>query len=207
MPALLDPLSGGLIVAAMKSFGISLIASVAVLAQLAIVLILVGIVATRVSAGGRAAFAIPRTFIGRYGVWIAWFVATFATASSLWLSEVKNFEPCHLCWLQRYFMYPLVLLLPVVALIRRRWVTWAAMLVPLFGLGISTWHVYVEANPSAQTKGCFKGIPCSFKWVDEFGYVTIPLMAGTAFLLIILLLGVAGAHQRRAAAAGETNGV
>jgi hypothetical protein len=29
------------------------------------------------------------------------------------------------------------------------------------------------------------------KWVDEFGYVTIPTLAGTAFALLIVVLSLA----------------
>ncbi len=184
--------------AAAKSVDVSFIASIAVLAQVAIVLLLVGAVASRVSPAARQALAAPRDAVGRHGVWLAWFVATFATAASLYLSEVKGFHPCHLCWLQRYFMYPLVGVLIIVALLRRRWLTWAAIIIPVIGASISARHVYVEYNPSAASQSCRIGIPCSFKWVDEFGYITIPLMAGTAFVLVIVLLAIAGAHQRTA---------
>lgn len=190
--------------AAAKSVDVSLIASIAVLAQVAIVVLLAGCVASLVSPAARAALAAPAQAIGRHGVWLAWFVATFAMAASLYLSEVKDFHPCHLCWLQRYFMYPLVAVLIVVALVRRRWLTWAAIVIPLIGASISVRHIYVEANPSAASQSCRIGIPCSFKWVDEFGYITIPLMAGTAFILIAVLLAIAGTHQRRGASAQAT---
>ena len=193
MPDLTDLLATTL---AFKSFGISVLASIAVVTQLLIVAIIVALIAWRVSPGARAALAGPRDAIGRYGVWMAWFVATFAMLSSLWLSEVKHFVPCHLCWLQRYFMYPLSVVLIGVALAKRWWLTLAAIVIPLIGAGISAWHMYIEANPEVET--CSKSAPCSFKWVDEFGYVTIPTMAGTAFVLIILLLAIAGMSQRSA---------
>lgn len=187
----------------MKDLGVNLLASITIVAQVAVVLLLVGIVCSLASARMREALAPVRETIGRSGVWLAWGVSVVATAGSLWLSEGAGFVPCHLCWLQRYFMYPLVAVLIVVALVRRWQLTLAAILIPVVGMSISAWHVYVEANPSAATQGCRKGIPCSFKWVDEFGYITIPVMAGTAFVLIALLLGVAGVWQRRAAASAE----
>jgi hypothetical protein len=33
--------------------------------------------------------------------------------------------------------------------------------------------------------------PCSFKWVEELGYLTIPGMALSGFLAILVLLAVA----------------
>ncbi|HDX9707084.1 TPA: disulfide bond formation protein B, partial [Bacillus thuringiensis] len=46
-------------------------------------------------------------------VFIAWAVSFIATCGSLYLSEILKFEPCNLCWYQRIFMYPLVILLGV----------------------------------------------------------------------------------------------
>lgn len=36
----------------------------------------------------------------------SWAVSIIATFGSLYFSEVKHYEPCDLCWLQRIFMYP-----------------------------------------------------------------------------------------------------
>lgn len=46
----------------------------------------------------------------------AWFVSLIATLGSLYLSEIKGFIPCDLCWFQRIFMYPLVLILGIATL-------------------------------------------------------------------------------------------
>lgn len=186
------------VVLAFTGFDISLIASVAVLAQLTVVALVVGAVVWVVRPSARAALAGPASFLARRGVWFAWLVAVVAMASSLWLSEHNGFDPCHLCDLQRFFMYPLVIMLAGVALVGRRWLTWAAITYPLIGLCVSIRHVYVEVNPSSEDQACKIGVPCSFRWVDEFGYVTIPVMAGTAFLLIIVLLAITGASQRNA---------
>lgn len=182
----------------MTKFGVSLLAALTVLAQIAIVSLLVGLVASALSARARRFLAGVFAGIGRAGVWMAWGAATVATLGSLFLSEVAHYVPCHLCWLQRYFMYPLVAALLVVALVRRWWVTLAAIVIPVIGVGISARHVWVENHPASASAQCKRGVPCSFKWVDEFGYVTIPLMAGTAFTLIILLLAIAGGRQLRA---------
>ena len=37
-------------------------------------------------------------------------VASIATLGSLFFSEVMQFVPCSMCWYQRIFMYPLVLI-------------------------------------------------------------------------------------------------
>ena len=56
---------------------------------------------------------------------------------------------------------------------------------------IALWHLYIEANPEAESPSCRIGAPCSTKWIDEFGYVTIPMLALTAFAAIATLLVLA----------------
>ena len=53
-------------------------------------------------------------------------------------------------------------------------------------------------NPDAESATCQAGVPCSTRWIDEFGYVTIPVMALSGFVLIGLLLVVALIAGRRA---------
>jgi disulfide bond formation protein DsbB len=183
------------IVAAAKSVGVSLIASLSVVAQITIVVLIIGTIAWFASPAARRALASPAATLQSSGVWIAWGVAVVATLSSLWLSEHEHFVPCHLCSIQRFWMYPLVVILAGVAVRKTRWATWAAIVPAAIGLGVSIRHVWVEGHPESDTCA-IGGTPCSFKWVDEFGYVTIPVMAGTAFLLIVVLLALAGAGQR-----------
>lgn len=46
-------------------------------------------------------------------VFACWLLATASTLSALFFSEVMELPPCVLCWYQRIFMFPLVLLLPL----------------------------------------------------------------------------------------------
>ena len=39
-----------------------------------------------------------------------WVVALSATMGSLYFSEIRGYEPCELCWIQRILMYPLVII-------------------------------------------------------------------------------------------------
>ena len=45
-------------------------------------------------------------------VFACWAVATASTLGALFFSEVMELPPCSLCWYQRIFMFPLVLILP-----------------------------------------------------------------------------------------------
>jgi disulfide bond formation protein DsbB len=135
--------------------------------------------------------------IGAHAVPLALVVAAVAMAGSLYLSEVAHFTPCVLCWYQRIAMYPLVAILGV-ALWRRRDDV-AFYVIPIAGIGaaISTYHVTLERFPSLESGACDPNNPCTLIWTRRFGYLTIPTMALSAFALIITLLLVGVAHQRR----------
>jgi disulfide bond formation protein DsbB len=122
-------------------------------------------------------------------LWAAWAIALVATLGSLYYSEVADFVPCRLCWFQRIAMYPLAILLLGMALRRDvRNGFWYAIPFPVIGLGVSLYHVYIEHHPEAESQSCRAGVPCSTRWIEELGYVTIPVLAGTAFATIIVLL-------------------
>jgi len=122
-------------------------------------------------------------------LWWAWVVAFVSMLGSLYFSEVANFVPCNLCWYQRIAMYPLAVILLVGAL-RRDWgVRWYAVPVAAIGACISTYHVLIERFPSLESSNvCSLAVPCNFIWFEEIGFVTLPYMALSAFLLILVLL-------------------
>ena len=166
-------------------------ALLALACQVFVVATLVLVVVSRFSAGGARLLAQLRTEIGVPGLWLPFLIAAVATSGSLYLSEVANFEPCRLCWIQRGFMYPLVPILGIAAwrgFVRIRWfaIPWAAG-----GAMVSTWHVLIENFPDLEgSTSCDPTNPCSLIWVEKLGYVTIPTMALSGFLAIIALLAL-----------------
>lgn len=136
-------------------------------------------------------------------LWGAWSLAAIATAGSLYYSEIADFVPCRLCWFQRIAMYPLVGVL-LIAAIRRdvRGGVLYSLPFPIVGAAVAAYHIYIEYNPEAETPGCKAGSPCSFKWIDELGYVTMPVLAITAFAAILALLLFALSRTRRDSASG-----
>jgi disulfide bond formation protein DsbB len=124
-------------------------------------------------------------------LWLAFAVALVATAGSLYFSEVAHFIPCKLCWFQRMAMYPL-LLLALPALRHDRRAAQYFLPLPLVGFGISAWHILIERQVISETSSCSISAPggCATKWIEEFGYMTIPTLAATAFALVALLLAL-----------------
>ncbi|MBD8499854.1 disulfide oxidoreductase [Paenibacillus arenosi] len=130
------------------------------------------------------------SFFRRYGLYMAWIVALVATAGSLYMSEILLWEPCKLCWLQRIFMYPLVLLLGIAAYRNDHSIIVYALPFPIIGGGISIYHYLLQKVESFALKmgPCKVGVPCNFDYLE--GWLTIPMLALIAFILIILLLVV-----------------
>ncbi len=144
----------------------------------------VGLVGYRVAKGRDAAHAL----LGDSAVWLAWLVAAVATAGSLIYSEVIHFLPCRLCWFQRIAMYPLAVILLVGAIRKEMVVRYYALPFALGGALISIWHYLTQTFPSLEGGSCDPNNPCSAKYVDTFGFVSIPFMAGTGFIVIAVLL-------------------
>ena len=118
----------------------------------------------------------------------AWFVALMAMSGSLYFSDVVGFVPCLLCWYQRIAMYPIVFVLGV-GLVRKDPTAWRyALPLPLVGLVISLYHVALQYQPSLEIVSCGSGASCTARYMMVFGFVSIPVMAAAAFLLITVLL-------------------
>jgi len=113
-------------------------------------------------------------------------VATTCMLGSLYFSEIVNYKPCRLCWFQRSMMYPLAIIL-IITLIRRTKSIWK-ITVPLAVIGgsISTYHWFLERFPNLDAGVCDVEVPCEFKWFELFGFVTLPFMAFTGFLAVIV---------------------
>ncbi len=131
-----------------------------------------------------------RTLAGyeRHVVGWAWGIALAATVGSLYFSEIVGFPPCRFCWYQRFAMYPLVAVLGV-GLARAHAGIWRlALPLPAVGLAVAAYHVALQFQPTLDLVPCEGGVPCSGRYVAVFGFVSIPAMAGAAFLTIGALL-------------------
>lgn len=128
-----------------------------------------------------------RPLVARFGPTVAALVAVGATSGSLYFSEIANFNPCEMCWVQRIFMYPLALILPIAAVRRDRHAIPYAMILALVGLGVSIYHTQLQLLPN-QSTSCDLTNPCSSKWIEALGFATIPMMAGLSFVLILVTL-------------------
>jgi len=125
---------------------------------------------------------------------LASLVAVGAMLGSLWFSEVANFTPCEMCWFQRIAMYPLAVILPIAALRRDQGIRPYAIALAGIGALISIYHIQLQLFPG-QASSCDPGTPCTYKWLDIFGFVSIPWLALGSFVLILLLATMPTAHR------------
>ncbi len=130
-------------------------------------------------------------FVGKYGLLLAFLASLAATAGSLFYSEVAKFTPCDLCWFQRIFMYPLVIILGMALIKKDRRVLDYALSLSIVGWLISLYQNQIYYSNGGLIGICKVGgssVSCVVRYVNEFGYITIPIMALTAFSLTIIFL-------------------
>lgn len=176
---------------------VTALATMAVIMQVVLVVLAILALAALMSKRARALLVEVRETLLGAELWMAWVVALVAVAGSLFFSEVANFLPCRLCWFQRIAMYPLVVILLVGALRRdARTGVLYAFTFPIAGIVVALYHLYIEYNPEAESAACKAGASCATKWIDEFGYMTIPMLSLTAFIAIAVLLAMAWSRTR-----------
>lgn len=125
----------------------------------------------------------------RHAGLLALAVAWTATLGSLYFSEVSHFTPCKLCWYQRILMYPLALVLPIGLLRRDRDLAWYAVPPALVGGLIALYHVLLQKTSWFKDACAANGeVPCSSDYIYWLGFITIPVLALTAFVLILLAI-------------------
>ena len=137
-----------------------------------------------------------------YELWAAFVVSSIATGGSLFFSEIAGFVPCELCWYQRICMYPLSIITLLAAIRGDFRVARYLLPLPIVGAFISVYHILVENAVVGQSTACLVSAPggCATKWINQFGYVTIPTLALTAFVLLIELLALAAVGPDEAGA-------
>jgi len=109
-----------------------------------------------------------------------------ATLSSLTLSDILGFLPCKLCWFQRAFMYPQVVISGVALFTNDFNVKKYLLPLSVIGVVIAVYQIFVQTFPGIIQCGD-EIVSCSLKQFAGFGYITIPVMSLTAFGLLILL--------------------
>ena len=133
----------------------------------------------------------------RFGVPLALLVAFTAVTGSLYYSEIAGFVPCRLCWYQRVLMYPLVIIILIGLIEQDEILPNYVLPFSIIGIGVSSYHYMLQLGIFGNAGACSIGVPCNVRYVNYAGFITIPLMALTAFILITgSMLAVKWAYGR-----------
>ena len=118
-------------------------------------------------------------------------VAIVATGGSLFFSEISRFLPCTLCWYQRVCMYSSALLLTLAVLRGDRWIAPYTLPLTLGGGAVALYHVLEERGIVQTLSVCSEGVSCTVRWINWLGFITIPLLSLSAFVLLSISLALA----------------
>ena len=117
----------------------------------------------------------------------AWAASIIAMFGSLYFSEIRQYLPCDLCWYQRILMYPLTILLGIAVVKKDFKIALYSMVFSAIGGGISLYHYLLQKVSflSDAAPACGR-IPCTGQYINWLGFITIPFLALTAFIIIFI---------------------
>ena len=122
-------------------------------------------------------------------LFLAWFVAAASTLGSLFFSYVMGFAPCVLCWYQRIFLFPLVLVLAAGLFPFERKVVKFALPLAIAGWLTALYHNLLYAGIIPESiRPCSQGVSCTEEYIKLFGFMSIPMLSLLSFSTIVALL-------------------
>jgi len=126
-------------------------------------------------------------FLAKHALAFSFTVALFAALGSLFYSEIAGYEPCKLCWFQRILMYPQVILFGVALFKKDNNIFPYGAVLSFLGVLLAGYHYLLQIGvaPSVSCLAVGQSVNCSQRFVMQLGYITFPMMALTAFLLIL----------------------
>ena len=129
-------------------------------------------------------------FVKKYAIYLAFLQAWAAVLGSLYFSEIKGLTPCFLCWVQRIFMYPLIFIFTVAILRRDKNVAYYVLPLSISGALVGLYQYLLQMTPLSKVEAvtCSATAPCSAIQMMFLGFITIPFLSMTAFLVISALM-------------------
>ena len=116
-----------------------------------------------------------------------WVVSLVATLGSLYFSEIREYVPCTMCWFQRIFMYPILVMTTVAVIQKNAKIAVTTAVFSIIGGCISLYHYGIQKidflSESAPACGL---VSCTGQYINWLGFITIPFLALTAFILIAI---------------------
>lgn len=112
-----------------------------------------------------------------------------ATIMTLYYSEILGFVPCGLCWLERVFLYPQIILFGIAMFKRDFTIATYAITLSVCGAIVALYHHFLQmGGPELMPCPASGAGDCAQRIIFEFGYITFPLMAFSLFVFAATLL-------------------
>jgi len=122
-------------------------------------------------------------------LFLCWLVASVSAMGSLFFSYVMEFAPCVLCWYQRIFLFPLVIILVVGLFPFDKSIVKYALPLAITGWLTAAYHNLLYAGIIPESiQPCSQGVSCTEEYIKLFGFLSIPLLSLLSFTTIITLL-------------------
>lgn len=134
-----------------------------------------------------------RRMISRHSITLAFLTALAGVFGSLFISEIVGYEPCKLCWIQRIFLYPQVVIFAV-ALWKKEYrvASLSATILSLLGIIVGIYQWISQTFDISFSACAAVGSACNKIYIFQYGYITIPVMSITVFSFILFFLYYGG---------------
>lgn len=133
----------------------------------------------------------PITFLPRsvraHLIPIAFVVTLGMAALTLYFEYAFGYLPCELCWWQRVFLFPQIILFGLASYKRDRSIIDYSLVLSGIGFLIGVFNYALLYAPSLAPCPAV-GVSCAKVYFLVFGYVTFPLWAVTGFAFLIALM-------------------
>lgn len=122
-------------------------------------------------------------------LFLCWLVAGVSAMGSLFFSYIMGFAPCILCWYQRIFLFPLVIILAVGLFPFDKNVVKYALPLAIAGWLTALYHNLLYAGIIPESiQPCSQGVSCTEEYIELFGFLSIPMLSLLSFSTITAIL-------------------
>ena len=136
----------------------------------------------------RSTFASIAAVVQKYALVGALMLSTAALVLAVYYSSVLGIEPCPLCWWQRIFLFPQVILFALALWKKDSDIAIYSIALSVIGSAIALYHHALQILPGTGLPCPATGVSCAQRIIFEFGYITFPLIALTIFVTLIVLM-------------------
>lgn len=159
------------------------ISSLTVLGQIIVIVLLALLIISKVF---KKKFGVL-DFVSKYAIHLILVVAWICVLASLYYSEIVGYEPCKLCWLQRIFIYPQAVLTVIALYLKDNKVVNYTLWLAICAFALAGYHYLGQLGVTSLECGLVGySVSCAERFVMNFGYITIPMMALTAMGMNIM---------------------